>query len=1259
MNNDLSFRQELTNTNQQNNANNLSNQLTNSNKSQHKTNFHSILQWNCNGYYRRFEELKILLHKFQPSFICLQETHFKNENKPPKVTGYNVYIKNQTINQRASGGVAILVKNNINVSEIAVNSNLQALAITTNHPFKMTICCLYIPPIFRLRNELKNLIDQIPKPFLVVGDLNAKSPMWGGGETDARGKIIENIIEGMDLVCLNNGKPTHFCAATGNHSSIDLSISSPEIAENFYWDSNDDLSGSDHFPIIIKILNSDFNISKRSKWLIDKASLEEWNRFKNALEGIHVQGITIDQKIANLTEQIIDAAKLHIPRSPELVTKPPIPWFNSEIKSLIKQRRKCYKVFKKTKNQTHLQEYRKLKAKIQLIIRRARKESWEKYVGTISASTTTREMWEKIRKIRGKNINTEIHSLTFNNKKVTKSEEILNALGETFSNNSSNENYSIEFLIYKSRKEKRVLQIPEDTKTYNNPITLQELQQTINECVGSSPGPDEIHYEMIKQMNITTLNLLVDLFNEIWNNRTFPESWRTALVVPICKPSKDPTDPLNYRPISLTSCLCKLLERIINKRLVHHLETNCLFSRFQNGFRKFRSTLDNLVRLESDIQEAFAKKEHLIAIFFDLTKAYDMSWAYGMIESVLKMGIGGNMVYFIKNFLQNRKFRVCNGSNVSNVFNLENGTPQGSVISVTLFLIYINNIWKYISISGLMYADDLVIYSSSHDIENLGNTMQNSIKKLEKWSKRSGLIFSTEKTKCIHFCKLRKPHEDPQLKLNNRNLSYVNEHKFLGLIFDKKLSWKTHIKETKTKCQKAMNIIKSLCSKKWGSSRKTLLNVYQSVILSRIDYGAIVYSSACRTSLSSLDPIHNTGIRLSIGAFKTSPVQSILGEAGIPSLTARRHNNIVKYGIKILGNPDHINYTLLRPTYDRKEKKSSMFQFRMILATYNFEISNILTHNPLPIDPQNNSKIDINLSLAIHQKETTHPIAFRNLFKKTSEKYEGYQKYYTDGTKTDQSTGLAVVSSDGNIVKVLRVSEQISIFSAEAYAILEAIKHIHSTLADESVIFTDSLSVLQAINNRNQIRSPIIRLIQNELTYTNKHITLCWIPSHVGITGNEFADKAARDSNLCPINNSYKIPPKDITNYFKLTITQTWQSDWTNMRDNKLRDIKPTIHPWTTSVRRSRREETALCRIRIGHTALTHLHLIKKEEPKECDQCKEAETVNHIIFKCSKYQEERRRNKINENPQIALGDNEKEIQKLFKFIKDINIINQI
>uniref|UniRef100_A0A1B0DG77 CCHC-type domain-containing protein n=1 Tax=Phlebotomus papatasi TaxID=29031 RepID=A0A1B0DG77_PHLPP len=95
------------------------------------------------------------------------------------------------------------------------------------------------------------------------------------------------------------------------------------------------------------------------------------------------------------------------------------------------------------------------------------------------------------------------------------------------------------------------------------------------------------------------------------------------------------------------------------------------------------------------------------------------------------------------------------------------------------------------------------------------------------------------------------------------------------------------------------------------------------------------------------------------------------------------------------------------------------------------------------------------------------------------------------------------------------------------------------------------------------------------------------------------------------------------------------ESDWTNMRDNKLRDIKPTIHPWTTSVRRSRREETALCRIRIGHTALTHLHLIKKEESKECDQCKEAETVNHIIFKCSKYQEERRRNKISENPQIA------------------------
>ena len=111
-----------------------------------------------------------------------------------------------------------------------------------------------------------------------------------------------------------------------------------------------------------------------------------------------------------------------------------------------------------------------------------------------------------------------------------------------------------------------------------------------------------------------------------------PKSWKEATVIPIPKPGKDNTNPNNYRPIALTSCICKTLERMINERLVWYLEKNNIITEFQSGFRHQRSTNDHLVRLETFIREAFIKKEHLVAVFFDLEKAYDTTWKYGIMN---------------------------------------------------------------------------------------------------------------------------------------------------------------------------------------------------------------------------------------------------------------------------------------------------------------------------------------------------------------------------------------------------------------------------------------------------------------------------------------------------------------------------------------------------------------------------------------------------------------------------------------------------
>ena len=129
---------------------------------------------------------------------------------------------------------------------------------------------------------------------------------------------------------------------------------------------------------------------------------------------------------------------------------------------------------------------------------------------------------------------------------------------------------------------------------------------------------------------------------------------------------------------------------------------------------------------------------------------------------------------------------------------------------------------------------------------------------------------------------------DPVLKLENDHIQFVKEAKFLGLVWDKKTHIWTHIKYLKARCQKSLNILKVLSRTEWGADRTTLLKLYRSLVRSKLDYGCIVYGSASKTALAKLDPVHNQGLRLSLGAMRSSPVESLYVEAHEPPLEIRR-----------------------------------------------------------------------------------------------------------------------------------------------------------------------------------------------------------------------------------------------------------------------------------------------------------------------------------------------------------------------------------
>jgi hypothetical protein len=450
-----------------------------------------------------------------------------------------------------------------------------------------------------------------------------------------------------------------------------------------------------------------------------------------------------------------------------------------------------------------------------------------------------------VRKISGKNTLASIKHLHVNGTLVTDISHIANTLATTFSHNSSINHYTDKFKQYKVTQEVSQPNFKSDNiEPYNSLFSVNELVEAIRVSSNGSPGPDGIHYQFLKHLPQPSLAVLLDIFNFLWTSGTFPDSWRQATVVALPKADKDKSDPNNYRPIALTSCLCKTMERMVNNRLVYYLERNNILAETQSGFRSQRGTADQLVRMEMWVREGLVNKEHVVAVFFDLEKAYDTAWRHGILLDLYKAGLKGRITTFISNFLKNRTFRVRVGSTLSDTYSQEVGVPQGSILSVTLFNLRINSIVSCVphGITNSLYVDDFAACARSKQLRTIERKLQLLLNNLQIWSDTNGFKFSATKTVCIHFHNKRGIQPDPQLYLNGQIIPVVKETKFLGIIFDSKLSFIPHLKHLKTKCNRTLNLLKVVSHRDWGGDTAVLLRLYRHLIRTKLDSSS---SSSC------------------------------------------------------------------------------------------------------------------------------------------------------------------------------------------------------------------------------------------------------------------------------------------------------------------------------------------------------------------------------------------------------------------------------
>ncbi|KAJ8943251.1 hypothetical protein NQ318_009942 [Aromia moschata] len=279
------------------------------------------------------------------------------------VRGYTSYRKDVEPDQRARGGVAIFLKEGIPSRPIPINTNLQVIAVEIDFPFRLSICNIYLPDYHWSKEDLTSVINhhiQLQSLFLLLGDFDAYSTLWGSLIIDRRGNIIEEIIEENDIVLLNTGEATRFHAATGDFSRIDLTLCTPRIAPSFNWKPLDQLHGSDHFPITISTGKKVVERRTPRKYIMNRAN---WTAYQDS---VHIPPTIITNdlhsSVNDLTTAINEAAQNSIPISAGNPPKTPVPWWNTDVKRAMLNKKKAFNVFKRCPTQANLIEFKKDKS---------------------------------------------------------------------------------------------------------------------------------------------------------------------------------------------------------------------------------------------------------------------------------------------------------------------------------------------------------------------------------------------------------------------------------------------------------------------------------------------------------------------------------------------------------------------------------------------------------------------------------------------------------------------------------------------------------------------------------------------------------------------------------------------------------------------------------------------------------------------------------------------------------------------------------
>ena len=420
-----------------------------------------------------------------------------------------------------------------------------------------------------------------------------------------------------------------------------------------------------------------------------------------------------------------------------------------------------------------------------------------------------------------------------------------------------------------------------------------------------APGPDGIKPVVLKELREEIAPVIQLLFQRSLTTGKIPADWKKANVSPVFKKGSK-SDPANYRPISLTCILCKVMEHIIASKLTQHFNKHNILYDLQHGFRERRSCKTQLIQLVEDLGRKLVERKQVDLVLLDFSKAFDKVSHSKLLFKLSQHGVKGDTLNWIRAFLVGRTQAVVLEGESSSEVPVTSGVPQGSVLGPLLFLLYINDLPQNIQSQVRLFADDTAVYltvGSSDDKDIL----QADLDTLQIWERAWDMEFNPSKCQVLNISK-SKPL-NTQYTLHGQVLESTNTAKYLGVTLSKDLSWNEHINSITAKANRTLGFVKRNVKTK---NEKVKELAYKTLVRPQVEYASPVWSPHTKENINKIEMIQRRAARWVKYNFSSyDSVTDMLCELGWRSLANRRIDARMILLYKII----HGHVAIELPTY--------------------------------------------------------------------------------------------------------------------------------------------------------------------------------------------------------------------------------------------------------------------------------------------------------------------------------------------------------